>query len=125
MLSAREGRPYHWTIDRMIFPLIALLPGVIVAFITTDVTLLVGYTGSYAGAGIQYIIPAFLVYFGRKKTAKLFGQSWSNKHTSPFKHKLWVVFVLAWAVLCIGFVTTNHIISAVLNSRSLRTDKSI
>ncbi|XP_033630395.1 transmembrane protein 104-like [Asterias rubens] len=116
MLFAREGRPYHWTIDRIIFPLVALLPGVIVAFITTDVTLLVGYTGSYAGAGIQYIIPAFLVYFGRKKTAKLFGQSWSNKHTSPFKHKLWVVFVLLWAVLCIGFVTTNHIISAVQNS---------
>ncbi|XP_038064388.1 transmembrane protein 104-like [Patiria miniata] len=113
MLFAREGRPYHWAVDRIVFPLLALLPGIVVAFITTDVTGLVGYTGSYAGAGIQYVIPAFLVYCGRRKTAKLFGQNWSNKHTSPFRHRAWVILVLLWAVLCIGFVTANHIISAV------------
>ncbi|XP_022095546.1 transmembrane protein 104-like isoform X2 [Acanthaster planci] len=112
MLFAREGRPYPWAVDRIVFPLLALLPGIIVAFITTNVTELVGYTGSYAGAGIQYVIPAFLVYCGRKKTEKLFGQNWNNKHRSPFKHKAWVVIVLLWAVLCIGFVTANHIITA-------------
>ena len=113
MLFARDGRPYHWSIDRIFFPLLALLPGIIVAFITTDVTTLVGVTGSYAGAGIQYVIPAFLVYCGRKKTAKLFGQNWTNKHKSPFKHRAWVIFILIWAVLCIAFVTTNHIITLV------------
>ena len=34
---------------------------------------LVGITGSYAGAGIQYIVPALLVYTGRKVSVNAIG----------------------------------------------------
>jgi hypothetical protein len=30
----------------------------------------VGVTGSYAGTGIQYVVPAALVYYGRKVTGR-------------------------------------------------------
>lgn len=111
-LFSREGRPYHWVIDRIFFPLLAIVPPVIVAFATTNVTTLVGITGSYAGAVIQYIIPASMVYYGRRETKKLFGERWGNKHRSPFHHQAWTLFVMGWAVICVGFVTADHIISA-------------
>ncbi|XP_072029333.1 LOW QUALITY PROTEIN: transmembrane protein 104-like [Amphiura filiformis] len=111
IFARRTGQPYHWVIDRLFFPLLAIVPPVIVAFATTNVDELVGITGSYAGAVIQYIIPASMVYYGRRETKKLFGERWGNKHRSPFHHKAWCIFVMLWAVVCVGFVTADHIIS--------------
>lgn len=109
-LFFRESRPYSWTVDRIIFPLATITLPIIVAFITQDLEILVGVTGSYAGTGVQYAIPACLVYFGRKHLKELTG-FYENKHRSPFSHPLWVVFVLGWAVVCVAFVTANHIIT--------------
>ena len=63
-----SGRMYSWCTRSCLFPLLALVPPVGVAFATNSLELLVGITGSYAGAGIQYIVPAFLVFFARKTT---------------------------------------------------------
>lgn len=102
-------KPYRWTVDRLIFPLLALIPPMIVALITDEVEFLVGITGSYAGAGIQYVIPAILVYCSRKQVDSLFAEP--NIHSSPFKGKLWILFVCIWAFVCIAFVTVNHIVT--------------
>ena len=102
-------RPYTFVVDRIVFPLLALLPPMGVSLATNQVEFLVGITGSYAGAGIQYIIPALLVYLARKQTASLFPER--NQHASPFKGMIWIGFVCVWAILCIGFVTVNHILS--------------
>ena len=109
-LFFRESRPYSWTVDRIIFPLATITLPIIVAFITQDLEILVGVTGSYAGTGVQYAIPACLVYFGRKHLKELTG-FYENKHRSPFSHPLWVFFVIGWAVVCVAFVTANHIIT--------------
>nr|CCA19483.1 conserved hypothetical protein [Albugo laibachii Nc14] len=45
----------------------ALIPPVLIAFFTEDVTLLVGITGAYAGLGIQWIVPTCLVFALRKR----------------------------------------------------------
>ena len=83
-----------------------------VAFATTNLEFLVGITGSYAGAGIQYVVPAFLVYFARKETHRAIGVGVQNHHSSWFQHKGWVIFVQLWAIGCIVLVTWNHIASA-------------
>ena len=70
-------------------------------------------TGSYAGAGIQYVFPAFLVYYGRKTTVSAIGVGVRNQHSSTFKSNLWVVFVNLWALGCVVLVTWNHIASAI------------
>lgn len=106
----KEERPYTWFVDKIVFPVATLLPPVIVAVITNKVEFLVGITGSYAGAGIQYIIPALLVYFARKDIHDLAPGS-VNPLKSPFRHLAWIIFVLIWAVICIIFVTINHIIT--------------
>ena len=82
------------------------------AFGTNDLTTLVGVTGSYAGAGVQYIIPACLVLLARREGAIHYGRIMisRNQHRSPFGRRLWVLAVISWAVLCLIFVTTNHIL---------------
>ena len=51
----------------------ALLPPMALAFATNSLEFLVGITGSYAGAGIQYVVPALLVYNGRKVSTAAIG----------------------------------------------------
>ncbi|XP_068387041.1 transmembrane protein 104 isoform X1 [Eschrichtius robustus] len=110
-LFHREGGTYPWVVDRVVFPTITLLPPVLVAFCTHDLESLVGITGAYAGTGIQYVIPAFLVYLCRKDTQLAFGYGTVNKHGSPFRHTFWVGFVLLWAFSCFFFVTANIVLS--------------
>nr|XP_019601164.1 PREDICTED: transmembrane protein 104 isoform X1 [Rhinolophus sinicus] len=110
-LFHREGGTYPWVVDRVVFPAITLVPPVLVAFCTHDLESLVGITGAYAGTGIQYVIPAFLVYHCRKDTQLAFGHGTVNKHRSPFRHTFWVGFVLLWAFSCFFFVTANIVLS--------------
>ena len=109
----REGRPYAWAIDRLVFPFATIIPPLIIAFITDDLQILVGVTGSYAGASIQYFIPAGLVFFARRMIA-VDGEKYGvNLYQSPFKHVLWLLLTMVWAVACIVLVTVNHIINGI------------
>lgn len=99
-------------IQRILFPLIAVVPPFLLAFVTENLEILVGVVGSYAGATIQYVIPALLVYFARKNITEIFLGSTMTKRQfqSPFSNPIWIWIVLLWSVICIIFVTTNHII---------------
>ncbi|XP_039198815.1 transmembrane protein 104 isoform X2 [Crotalus tigris] len=114
-LFHREGGTYPWVVDRIFFPVITLIPPIVVAFCTHDLESLVGITGAYAGNGIQYIIPAFLAYYSRKETRTTFRNSALNKHLSPFRHTFWIGFVLLWGIFCFLFVTANIILSETKN----------
>ena len=103
----KEGQSYSPLVDRLVFPLVTVLPPIAIAFITQDVEMLVGVTGSYAGSVIQYVVPVMLVYCGRKRARAVFG-SYSNVHRSMFRQRSWVFFVIAWTLLCIVIVTIKH-----------------
>jgi len=108
-LFLTEGRIYSYWIRNLLFPMLALIPPTCVAMVTNSLEFLVGITGSYAGAGIQYIVPALLVYYARKEASEALGIGVKNHHKSPFESRYWVLFVLVWAATCIIFVTWNHI----------------
>ncbi|KAM4692528.1 transmembrane protein 104 [Rhinophrynus dorsalis] len=110
-LFHREGGTYPWLVDRVVFPLITLVPPIIVAFCTNHLEVLVSVTGAYAGNGIQYVIPAFLVFCSRKDSALVYGPDLRNKHLSPFRQSVWVWFVLCWALTCFIYVTANIILT--------------
>ncbi|XP_075435925.1 LOW QUALITY PROTEIN: transmembrane protein 104 [Ascaphus truei] len=112
-LFHREGGTYPWLVDRVVFPLITLAPPVLVAFCTHDLESLVGITGAYAGNGIQYVIPAFLVLCSRKEAGLVLGPGVGNKHRSPFRQAGWAWFVLLWALSCLIYVTANIILTDV------------
>lgn len=107
----REDVDYNFFTRRLLFPLLALLPPTALALVTSDISFLVGITGSYAGAGVQYVVPALLVYYSRKELAKEFAENSGpipNAFASPFKHVAFVIFTLIWAATSICFVTYNH-----------------
>jgi len=112
-LCLTDGRMYSYWTRNVMFPLLALIPPTAVALATHSMEFLVGITGSYAGAGIQYIVPAALVYYARKESRTALGVGVKNHHMSPFRSVFWVYFVQLWAVTCIIFVTWNHIASAI------------
>uniref|UniRef100_G3PQ90 Amino acid transporter transmembrane domain-containing protein n=1 Tax=Gasterosteus aculeatus aculeatus TaxID=481459 RepID=G3PQ90_GASAC len=112
-LFHRDGGTYPWVVDRVVFPLITLVPPIVVAFCTHNLESLVGITGSYAGTGIQYVVPACLVLCSRRHLEPVAGRGAANKHRSPFGHAFWVWFVLLWAASCLMFVTANIILTDV------------
>ena len=112
-LFLTEGRRYSYWTRKAVFPLLALVPPTAIALATHSLEFLVGITGSYAGAGIQYIVPAALVFQARQQTSSQLGVGVNNHYKSPFRSTLWVVFVQLWAATCVIFVTWNHISAAV------------
>ncbi|XP_015597813.1 transmembrane protein 104 homolog isoform X2 [Cephus cinctus] len=102
-----EDANYNICFCKLIFPVLAILPPYLIAMATKDLSILVGITGSYAGAGIQYLIPTFLVYNARRKTNKVIGMGVVNKFASPFRSNFWIWFVLLWAVTCMILVSVN------------------
>ena len=105
-LFLKEGILYGLFIRRFLFPLVTILPPIIIAFATDDVELLVSITGSYAGAVIQYVIPVMLVFYGRRSVLAKLGH-YSNENCSPFKNVAWVYVIICWYVICFVFVTVN------------------
>jgi len=128
-----HSNEYSWTVDKLVFPTSMLIIPTVIAFVTNDLQGLVGITGSYAGAGIQYIVPACFVLLGRRMVLDEFDRLscenitnaecslhnreqvkiMANEFVSPFKHVAWVVIVFVWAVICVVLVTANHVIKGV------------
>ena len=97
----------HWSIDRLLFPLIAIIPPLIIAFFTMDVELLVGITGSYAGVCVQYLIPVALVFASRRVIIREKGR-YVNPHKSPFSHWILLLMVVLWSIVCVIILTIDR-----------------
>ena len=97
--SSRES----W-VSKIIFPLLVIIPPSVITYNTYNVGMLAEYTGAYAGGIVQYVVPAMLVYCGRKQAIQLFGEH-KNKKRSPFYHRNWIYFVLVWYLICFVSVT--------------------
>ena len=105
----RGENPLHWAIERLLFPTVTLLVPIAIALATSNIQFLVGITGSYAGAAIQYIVPACLVLLARRQTSAVVSDSFKNKLSSPFQHRFWIAGVILWSIVCIVLVTVNNI----------------
>ena len=107
-LFRKDDREFSWLAERIGFPLFAVLPPIVIALSTTNVEMLVSLTGSYAGAGVQYIIPTMLMFYGRQKALEVF-DSYHNEYRSFFKHRAWIWLILSWTVFSVGVVTAYNI----------------
>lgn len=99
----------QFLLRRCTFPLLAILPPIVITFFTDSLASLVSFTGSYAGTGIQYIIPVALVWQARKTCRAILGQGIINDFRSPFQSVIWLIFVIVWSVTCVVFVTVNFL----------------
>ncbi|XP_053658979.1 transmembrane protein 104 homolog [Anopheles marshallii] len=109
-LDPAQLETYNFFLRRVFFPLLAILPPLIVCYFTESVSNLVGFTGCYAGTGIQYLIPIALVLSARRTCDNMIGRGIVNEFRSPFKGTLWPMLVLGWTVACLVLVTIDLVI---------------
>ncbi|CAH0397999.1 unnamed protein product [Chilo suppressalis] len=100
---------YNFALRKLFFPLITVIPPLLLTYFLEDIGVLIEFTGSYAGTGIQYLIPTFLVMTARRHCVNLLGLGVINKYRSPFSNVAWAVFVLLWAFVCLVLVSVNII----------------
>jgi hypothetical protein len=81
-----------------------------VSIITEDISFLVGFTGSYAGVAVQYIIPALLVYNARRQAQIKLGRPINFPNQSFFQSKYWVFSVFLWGWLAVILITLYHLL---------------
>lgn len=98
---------YKEILEKVVFPLLAISPPIIVTFFTDNIKNLIGFTGAYAGTSIQYLIPTCLVYSARKKCKTLLGTNILNAYRSPFQSTFWIIFVILWSSGCLIMVTVK------------------
>lgn len=92
-------------VRRILFPLMAVIPPFIITFNTENVRSLVSFTGSYAGAFIQYFIPIFLVYHARKTCGNILGHGIVNDFRSKFQSNYWLLLLFTWTCVSLIFVS--------------------
>jgi len=98
--------------QRILLVLFVLMFPCTVSLITEDISFLVGFTGSYAGVAVQYVIPALLVYNARRQAQIKFRRPIHFANQSFFQNKYWIFSVLLWGWLAIIFITVYHILPA-------------
>uniref|UniRef100_A0A1I8NQ37 Amino acid transporter transmembrane domain-containing protein n=1 Tax=Stomoxys calcitrans TaxID=35570 RepID=A0A1I8NQ37_STOCA len=111
-LDMTRFESYNFFVRRILFPLLAVVPPFSITYFTESLTSLVAFTGSYAGAAIQYIIPIALVYYARNTCRELLGSGVVNDFQSPFRGSHWLVIILLWSLGCISLVTLNFFLDA-------------
>lgn len=97
----------NYFVRKMAFPLMAIIPPFLVTFNTENVQSLVSFTGCYAGACIQYLIPIALVYYSRKTCANILGEGIVNDFRSTFQSNGWLIMIFSWTCISLIFVTIN------------------
>ena len=104
-------REFPFVIDRLFFPVLAILPPIAVAYATQQLKTLVSVTGSFPGIGVQYFIPLTLVFTARRALKRSFGVV-KNPYQSPFPFKYWwfLVVVAVWGVISVMLVAINYIL---------------
>lgn len=106
-LDTTSLESYNFILRKLLFPIITVVPPVLLTYFLEDISVLIEFTGSYAGTGIQYLIPTFLVVSARRHCTNLLGLGVVNKYKSPFSHVAWAVFVLLWSFVCIILVSVH------------------
>lgn len=106
-LDTTRLESYNFVLRKLLFPIVSVTPPLLLTYFLEDISVLIEFTGSYAGTGIQYLIPTFLVMSARRHCTNLLGLGVVNKYKSPFSNVAWAVFVLLWSFICIVLVSVN------------------
>lgn len=106
-LDTSRLESYNFVLRKCIFPIVTVVPPVLLTYFLEDISILIEFTGSYAGTGIQYFIPTFLVVSARRHCTNLLGLGVVNKYKSPFSNVAWAIFVLLWSGVCIILVSVH------------------
>ena len=102
-----------WKIERkqrILLVIVVLVLPATTSVLTENINFLVGFTGSYAGVAVQYVIPALLVYNARRQAQLRFRRPLNFPSQSFFQSKYWVFGVLLWAWLAVIIITLYNVL---------------
>lgn len=105
--------PFHWAINRFVFPLLALVPAIALAYATQNLQMLVSVTGSFPGIGVQYVIPATLAFAGKYVITKKLNLEYKNKFKSPFSYIIFLVVVLLWTCISVALIIAEDVVKII------------
>ncbi|KAL4709958.1 hypothetical protein ACJJTC_003921 [Scirpophaga incertulas] len=108
-LDMSQLESYNFVLRKLLFPIVTVVPPLLLTYYLEDIGVLIEFTGSFAGTGIQYLIPTFLVMSARRHCNNLLGLGVVNKYKSLFSHTAWAIFVLLWAFVCTTLVIVNMV----------------
>uniref|UniRef100_A0A0N5AQ51 Aa_trans domain-containing protein n=1 Tax=Syphacia muris TaxID=451379 RepID=A0A0N5AQ51_9BILA len=97
----------HRNVVRYVVMAVIILVATTIALCTDNVLILSTVTGSYPGVGVQYIIPALLVIYGRKHSRDQLTTAVPGNVRSPFKQNLWPYIMFGWSLISIVMTTLN------------------
>eukprot|EP01094_Clydonella_sp_ATCC50884_P012928 TRINITY_DN23216_c0_g1_i1.p1 TRINITY_DN23216_c0_g1~~TRINITY_DN23216_c0_g1_i1.p1 ORF type:complete len:497 (-),score=112.45 TRINITY_DN23216_c0_g1_i1:161-1651(-) len=105
------GEGSSWEHNRShVYSALAAIPSFLLACVFVDVDVLVSLTGAYAGLGIEFVIPAVLIYYSRMKMREQFPgeKPANNPYASPFQSVFFIYLMLGVAALTLVIVTLNN-----------------
>lgn len=105
----RGDSDFHFLVSRILFPLLAIIPPILIAFATRNVEALVSVTGSFPGVGVQYVIPLTLAIAARNVILKEFS-TYDNKHKSKFSNVPVFIFVALWTAVSFVLIIVDDAI---------------
>lgn len=108
LIDVNTNNPKVW------HSLLVACPPIVVAAVLHNSSDIVAFTGNYAGLGVAYIFPAWIVYASRKAIKERFKGRLTpkNPYKSPFQSNYWVAMVGVWVLLALVFVVTKQILEA-------------
>ena len=93
----------HRRLVKGLWSIIFSIPAIVVVMFVKNPQAMVTYTGGFGGTFILLLIPMALVVSGRR-ALRIIGKTDENPNSSFFKSVGWVVLVLLFACMVIGFV---------------------
>ena len=106
-------KPFPFLLEFLLFPTIAIVPPLAIAFGTTSIEVLMSITGGFPGIWLQYMIPASLAFAGKYIITRKLKMEYKNKHESPFSHIFFLIFVIIWTITSMILIITDDVLSIV------------
>jgi len=103
-MQEEDNRPKLW------HSLLVAVPPVGIAFLVHDVSVIVQYTGAYAGLALEFLFPCVLVVASRRSLAAMQSKLSNSAYASPFGGRWWIL-VFIWAIISLCFIVADKVMN--------------
>ena len=107
-----DNKKFLFTVDRILLPTLAIVLPLAISFITTNIDILLSFTGGVFGVWIQYVFSTTLLFAGKYVFTKKLKIKYENKYRSPFSHIIFLLIIIVWTVLSAVLVMVGDITKA-------------
>jgi len=90
--------------------LLVAVPPIIIALIVQDVSIIVEFTGSYAGLALEFVFPCWLVVMARRRIVGTAVENVHNDFSSPFRRHATVQLVMLWTLASLVFILIEQLL---------------